>query len=54
MSKLGELTVFDLRNVGVLAKRQRSIPELVRGKDVLTIGCVDMIDVKSYQDFIAK
>ncbi|AXB30286.1 hypothetical protein DSB67_01175 [Vibrio campbellii] len=52
MSKLGELTVFDLRNVGVLEKRQRSIPELVRGKDVLTIGCVDMIDVKSYQDFI--
>lgn len=50
MNNKGALSSIDLTEIKVLSKRQVSIPQLVSGKAVLSIGCVDMLNVYDYDE----
>jgi hypothetical protein len=50
--KVGANSELFFSKIPTLKKRQISIPELVKGKKVLSIGCVDMVKNIPLDDFI--
>ena len=52
--KVGDNAYLKFKDIPILDIRRNSIAELCQGKRVLVIGCVDMIDMISLQDYISQ
>ncbi len=50
--KVGDNAYLNFKDIATLDIRRNSIGDLCQGKRVLVIGCVDMIDIISLQDYI--
>lgn len=52
--KIGDNACLNFKDLPILDIRRNSIPEICKGKRVLVIGCVDMIDIISLKEYIAQ
>ncbi|MDE1351799.1 class I SAM-dependent methyltransferase [Vibrio aestuarianus] len=50
--KVGDIAHLNFKDIDILDIRRNSIPQLCQGKKVLVIGCVDMIDMISLEEYI--
>lgn len=50
--KVGDVAVMEFKNIKMIDKNKRSIAEICKGKSVLSIGCVDMIETKTLDNII--
>lgn len=51
---LGDVDMLQFNSIPKIAHRTKSIPEMVSGKKVLSIGCVDMIDSMDIETILSK
>ena len=52
--KIGDISLLKFKNLKILDIRQKSIANLCKGKKVLVIGCVDMVEAKSLEQYIVE